>query len=59
MQPGFKIHGARNQAIKPVHSVALTVWLANTAVADSELTKRGSLLSWATEELKKEMQLIM
>lgn len=40
MQPGFKIQRARNQAIKPVHSVALTVWLAKAAVADSELTKK-------------------
>lgn len=39
VQPGFKTRSARNLAVKLVHSVALRVWLANSAVADSQLTK--------------------
>lgn len=45
MQLGFKTHSDRNLAVKLVHSIALTVWLANSAVADSELTEEVLLFT--------------
>lgn len=50
MPSGFETHGARNQAVRPVHSLHLQLEWQTLLLL---IHKRSSLLSQAIEELKK------